>query len=42
MREVMRREMLLVLLMEKTWLYLGRRGAETVEILGGREWMREE
>jgi hypothetical protein len=38
MREVMRGEMLLVLLVEKTWLYIGRRGAETAGKLGGREW----
>jgi hypothetical protein len=38
----MKREVLLVLLEEKTWLYIGRRGAETAEILGGREWAREQ
>ena len=34
--------MLPVLLVEKTWLYIGRRGPETAGILGGREWVREE
>jgi hypothetical protein len=38
MREAMKGEMLLVLLVEKTWLYIGRRGAETAGKLGGREW----
>jgi hypothetical protein len=38
MREVMKGEMLLVLLVEKPWLYIGRRGAETAGKLGGREW----
>ena len=29
---------MLVLLVEKTWLYIGRQGAETAGKLGGREW----
>jgi hypothetical protein len=38
MREVMRREILRVLVLEKTGLYIDRRCAETAGILGGREW----
>jgi hypothetical protein len=30
-----------LVLEEKTWLYIGWRGAETAGILGGRDWARE-
>jgi hypothetical protein len=35
MRELMRREILLVILVEKTWLYIGQRGLKRQEYLAG-------